>query len=210
LCIAFSCVWRKMEMSTEQKKVTEVAVRKKGGIRTMPFIIGDDPLISLYTSNICGDTFQSNQNIMVLISFDTIYCVSEVWFWTIVWEVIIRLWLIWTCFSKRDIWEGCKCGTPCEYDFVPATRVSLWPFNSSYYSISVERLVQFYTHVWCFPFWFLPWTISCYCIGNGHRSCCKLILTIPLYHKARSIRIIFLANNVIYLNHFLYKPKIKN
>lgn len=32
-------------MSMEQNKATEHVERKKGGYRTMPFIIGDDPFI---------------------------------------------------------------------------------------------------------------------------------------------------------------------
>lgn len=37
-------------MPMEQKKATELLERKKGGWRTMPFIIGDDPFqgISLF------------------------------------------------------------------------------------------------------------------------------------------------------------------
>lgn len=35
----------------EQKKATELVERKKGGYRTIPFIIGDDSLISLHISS---------------------------------------------------------------------------------------------------------------------------------------------------------------
>jgi len=33
----------------EQNKATQLVERKKGGFRTMPFIIGDDPFLYIHT-----------------------------------------------------------------------------------------------------------------------------------------------------------------
>lgn len=117
---------------------------------------------------------------------------------------ITRLWFPSSC-SKRDLWKGCSSGAPCKHDFVPASGVSFWPCNWSYYNVPVERLDQSVAHLLCFPFWFLPWTISCYCNGNSHPLCCKPILWNNLfsvyldYMTLRTYKIYIAYNTHIYI-----------